>query len=588
MSDQKLRIEIESAATGQGVQQTAAGLQQVVGAANQAAPAMGKVASESKSTAAELGRGVEIGNAAVATLQNIASSSGGGAAGLIAIARAGFSAGTMFKGLLASLGPFGIAAAAVGIAVGLISAALRKSEEAAEKARAEIDKLNKQKLDEAVKEQERLKQAAEDTYRALKAEAAAKEEIADAELSRRKAETLANAKATGESTDVTEQKLRALERQREDEKRAAAINLANDEALARERNQIELQEQAKKAAEELAGAEARVAEVAAAEKAKQAAKDALDAETFKNVGRPAGAIEAIDPKIAEAYGAASARAAAAAKAAVGDDADQIGRLKAAAEDRKKDAEAAARAAALAYEDLDRLRRTQAATNPKIADTRQFEDAAARGQTPKQKADLDAEVSRLRGKWKSQIDAQVAQGVYTNEAAYAQAYGAGEWAKVRRMPGVAGPGTPNGPMTPDTVGGPSAPAPIQPAGLGAVPAGTPLPGAQDPRITRGGAVVDALKGATDATQSAPTGEAEAKAAEALKSATEQSAQAQQQSGEAIVQALDASAAAQAAAAQATVAAQQAALAKLQEVVAAQNALRAQMQQMAAQARAQRVT
>ena len=127
MPDQKLSIQIETTATGQGVQQTAAGLQQVAGAAKQAAPAVGALGNQSKATAQELGRGVEIGNAAVNAFQNIAASGQGGAAGLLAITRAGFGAGVMFKGLLASMGPFGIAAAAIGIALGLVSAALRKS-----------------------------------------------------------------------------------------------------------------------------------------------------------------------------------------------------------------------------------------------------------------------------------------------------------------------------------------------------------------------------------------------------------------------------------------------------------------------------
>ena len=305
----------------------------------------------------------------------------------------------MFKGLLASMGPFGIAAAAIGIALGLISTALRKSESAAAEAKKKIDELNKAKLDEAVKQQEALKRAAEDTLRTLQAEAAAREQIGEAELGKRKAETIAAGKAAGEDPILTQQKLTAIDRQWEDEKRANALQLAKDEAKAKADAQQQLEASAKQAAAELAAAEARVAEVAAAEKAKQAAKDALDAETFKNVGRPAGAAEAIDPAVSEAYGAASARAAAAAKAAEGDDAAQIGKLKAEADRQKGIAEDAARAAAQARAAAKLLEDTQKVIAPKIDATRAAEDAAKRDKTPSeeaaQKKAQEAEDARIR-------------------------------------------------------------------------------------------------------------------------------------------------------------------------------------------------
>lgn len=374
MSDQKLRIEIETSATGSGIPQTATGIEKVASSAQKAAPAMDKMAQGSKATAQELGRGVEIGNAAVATLTSIASSGQGGAAGLIAVARAGFSAGTMFKGLLASMGPVGIAAAAIGIALGLISAALRKSEESAAKARAEIDKLNQQKLDLAVEEQNKLKRAAEEAYRALKAEAAAKEEVADSELARRKSDVIADAKETGEDPSVTERKLRALERQREDEKRANALKLANDEADLRAKAQKDLEASAKKAADDLAAAEARRAAVTAAEQKLAAIKSE---NTSGSYGMSLNGSAERDRALAELEKAKAAAAA--------DTDKRVEDLKGDSEAKKKDAESAARDTAQARADAELLRKTQAAITPKLQETRANEDRAAREPTSAEKA-----------------------------------------------------------------------------------------------------------------------------------------------------------------------------------------------------------
>ena len=74
MSEQKLSIQIETTATGQGVQQTAAGLDKLAGSAQKAAPAVGQLGGQTKQTAQELGRGVEVGNAASMMVQNLASS----------------------------------------------------------------------------------------------------------------------------------------------------------------------------------------------------------------------------------------------------------------------------------------------------------------------------------------------------------------------------------------------------------------------------------------------------------------------------------------------------------------------------------
>ncbi len=396
---EEIRIDLKSSADTAGIDKMGAAVGGIAGTSKQAAAGLDATSKASKATAAELGRGVEIGNAAVNAFQNIAASGQGGAAGLLAITRAGFGAGVMFKGLLASMGPFGIAAAAIGIALGLISTALRKGETAAAEAKKKIDELNKAKLDEAVKQQEALKRAAEDTLRTLQAEAAAREQIGEAELGKRKAETIAAGKAAGEDPILTQQKLTAIDRQWEDEKRANALKLAKDEAKAKEDAQQKLEASAKTAADELAAAEARVAEVAAAEKAKQAAKDALDAETFKNVGKPAGAAKAIDPMVAEAYGAASARAAEAAKAAVSDTDVKIADLKKQLDDKIRDAKTAADSAAQARADAKLLEDTQKVIAPKIDATRKAEDAAKRDKTPAeeaaQKKAQEAEDARIR-------------------------------------------------------------------------------------------------------------------------------------------------------------------------------------------------
>lgn len=414
MSDLGLKIQIDTVANNAGVQQAATGVKDIASAAAKAAPAMGKVGAESKNTAQELGRGVEIGNAAVATLTNIASSGQGGAAGLIAITRAGFSAGTMFKGLLASMGPFGIAAAAVGIAVGLISAALRKSEASAKAAEERLAALNKVKLDEAAREQDKLRTAAEATLRVLEAEARAKEEIADAELAKRKAIVRADARDSGEAADVTERKLLALDRQRDDEKRAAALDLLREKTsrlAAEEARQT-------KAAEEQAAKAAKQQQLLDTLNARERAAQAIP-ETTSAMGLPTA-----NP----AYARAQEELAAARAAADGISAETVKQQQAAAEALAKAAAEAKRTADEARTTLDIESRKKGAIDPIIQATRAAENRAATPQSEAETAARQKQIDRLKRSGRSVVDNQIAGGADVSEAAYTAAFGADAWAK----------------------------------------------------------------------------------------------------------------------------------------------------------------
>lgn len=570
MSDQKLSIQIETTATGQGVQQTAAGLEQLSGAAQKAAPAVGALGNQSKATAQELGRGVEVGNAAVSAFQNIANAGQGGASGLIAVARAGFSAGAMFKGLLASMGPVGIAAAAIGIALGLVSAALRKSEAAAAEAKKKIDELNKAKLDDAVKQQEALKRAAEDTLRTLQAEAAAREQIGEAELGRRKAETIAAGKAAGEDPITTQQKLTALDRQWEDEKRTNALKLANDEAALRAKAQRDLEAAQKKAQQEIADAEARRAAVVAAKQKLAATKPES---TSGSYGMSLNGDPARQKALADLE--------AAREAAKMDTDDRLKDLKSDAEKKKVDAEAAARSAAQARAAADLLANTKRATDPLIAATRSAEDRAKAPQSDAEKAAIE----KAKAKQDEQIRRTPA-AIWNNRIASGDT--SVDMDALRRNYPAYKFATPAAAPT----------APLTPTSIAAAQPGVPAPAPGGGTIQRGGEtfragagglekVADALKGTTEATQEADTGDATAKAAEALQQATEQTTQAQRESGEATAAALGDATAAQQQAAGEVLAAQRDTVAKLGQIAAAQNSLRSEVASLRSQIRAMRV-
>lgn len=310
----------------------------------------------------------------------LARAGSGGRESLIGLAAAA-------RGLFSLLGGgtvglmLGLVAALAGLAVSFSSTG-----KSAEEAKKKIDELNKAKLDAAVKEQEALKRAAEDTLRTLQAEAAAREQIADAELGKRKAETIAKAKVAGEDPIVTQQKLTALDRQRDDEKRKAAIGLANEEANAKAEAQKAAEAEAIKAELAVDDVAKRAAKVRAAEEATDEARNLMLAQNGQNGS-------------AGDYASAKARLREAQKAAKGDTPEGIAGLQGNAEKTKATAEAAARATEQARTDAKRLADTQAVIAPKIADTWKAEDAAKRDKTPSeeaaQKKAQEAEDARIR-------------------------------------------------------------------------------------------------------------------------------------------------------------------------------------------------
>jgi hypothetical protein len=181
MADQNLKIQIDTTANTAGVQQAAAAVEKVGAGASKAAQGLDVVGKSSKDLARGLGEGAAVGNAAVAAMSNLATASQGGAGGLLAIARGAFAAGISMKGLLASMGPFGVIAAAIGVGLGLISTALRKNEEAAAAAKQKFDEAKAAGEALAKVNFEAMKTALEDINTALATEIARSKEVAAAQ-----------------------------------------------------------------------------------------------------------------------------------------------------------------------------------------------------------------------------------------------------------------------------------------------------------------------------------------------------------------------------------------------------------------------
>lgn len=135
----KVEIPIVLTSNTTGAQQAAAVIEKIDKSAQQAAPSVAAVGKGSQEMARGLGEGAAVGNAAVAAISNLQNVSQGGVSGLLAIARAGFATGIGLKGVVASLGPFGLIAAGAGIGLGVIATALRSSEEAAASAAKKFD-----------------------------------------------------------------------------------------------------------------------------------------------------------------------------------------------------------------------------------------------------------------------------------------------------------------------------------------------------------------------------------------------------------------------------------------------------------------
>ncbi len=420
MSNQELKYRITTEANTSGAQQADAAIEKIDKSARSAAPAMAATAKSSSDMARGLGEGAAVGNAAVAAMSNLTTASQGGAQGLLALARGGFAAGVSMKGLIASMGPFGAIAAAIGVSLGLISAALKKSEDGAADARKKVDELNEAKLDKAVAEQGKLKSAIEATVRELQAQARAKEEIADTELARRGAEIRADGKASGEEPEETERKLVALSRQREDEKRTTALKLANDEAKARADAQKALEAAAAQAAKDAADAEARRNAVQVA----QTAKDTTPQTASGKYGE--------ELVLTDAYVAAAKALKDATAAAKNDTEESVKGLKKLADAKAVDAQAAAEATKQAQAAAKLLADTQKVTNPLIQSTRADEDRAKRERTDaeeaaakKAQANKDAEIRRTPAAiWNNKI----ATGADVDQAALDRNYPGYKWSQ----------------------------------------------------------------------------------------------------------------------------------------------------------------
>lgn len=597
MSDQKLRIQIETTATGQGVQQTAAGLDKLAGSAQKAAPAVGQLGGQTKQTAAELGRGVEVGNAASMMVQNLASSTKGGASGFLSLARGAFGAGVALKGVLASLGPVGAIAAGIGIALGLITAALRKNEEAAEAQRKKLEEVNQQKLDKAIEEQAKLGRAAGEAVAQIEAERAALERIADAELNLRKSRIDADESLSDE--EKARQKL-ALDRRREDEKRAGA--LADQETKAQKLQ--EAASKSRKSAENVEGEYNRqknaLDELTAATKAYADAKAVVDLQSTAGTSVLPELQQAMMDALARKQ-RAQANAADVSPATLAAAKDAAMKAREQSNDDRDRAEAARSSSDLEYT-------TQQAENTRRNETRRNQDIANRPETEAEKAKREADQAKARAKAELAVD-NLGLGVWQNRAAGGQVDAITLDVLRKRYPNVEfrTPAAPTAPLTPPSVGAfqPTSPAlPNRNAmqlGGGALPTNTTgvyLPGQQlpagavDPRnqITRGSIqpgsdnkLADQTKALNQTMQK--TGEqAEKKvdlqpAVEGAKKVQE----GQEQLRDSLAQATDA----QAAAMEQARAAQDSTVAKLGEVVSAQNSLRSDFAALAAQVRSMRV-
>lgn len=365
---QELLIKIGiKADTAQG-QQAASVVEKIGGAATTTGVGLNVVSREAKATASELGRGVEVGNAASAMVQNLAESTKGGATGFLSLARGAFGAGVALKGMLVSMGPFGAICAGVGIALGLITAALRKNEEAVAETQRSLEDLNKQKLDKAVEEQGRLRDAASEAMKRIDAERTSLERIADAELARNKSAVDAAVALDKISKDEGERRKRSLERQREDEKRSAT--LGTEEAKALKLDEIATE------------AERRTAAAASAMKAGTAALDAL--KKAKEIA------EAAPTEFLPEYSKENVALENAKKTASPYDQSTMDRLKAEAESSKKLSDDLRKQAAEERQAADRERETQRQEDPFRTDSRKNEDVITVAESPEAKARREEE------------------------------------------------------------------------------------------------------------------------------------------------------------------------------------------------------
>ena len=464
---EEVRIDLKSTADTSGFDKMGA-------ASEKAGVGIGAASKESKAMAQELGRSVEVGNAASTMVQNLAASTKGGAAGFLSMARGAFGAGVALKGVLASLGPFGAIAAGVGIALGLITAALRKNEEAAEAQQKKLEELNKQKLDAAVKEQERYRDAADESLKKIDAEYASLSRLADAKLAYDKSAIDAAVTLDKLSKEDGERKKRALDRQREDDKRAATLGA--EEAKAQKLDEI-----ASEAERRTGAATSALGAGTSALDALKKAQDAAD----KIVGGPT--TDFLPEYSKENIALENAR-----NAAAPYDKSTMERLKAEADGAKKLADDLRKQAAQAREAADRERAAQRAEDPFRTGSRANEDAITAAESPAAKARLEEarkkQVEEMQRAPESTWRGRAASGFPVDSDVFKDAF----------------------------------------------PNAKPLP---KPR-TDLQPVTDGLNKAADAAEKAPDPKPAADAAARLASATEISAQAQASANEAVVGALSA--------------------------------------------------
>lgn len=395
-----IKIGIKSD-TAQG-KDAAASVERIGNAVKATAPEMQKAGTASKDMARGLGEGAAVGNATVAAMTNLAAASEGGASGVIAIGRAAFAAGISFKGLLASMGPFGLIAAAIGVALGVVSLALKKSEDSAKDAKAKLDELNKSNLD-ALKTQ--ISGATEEAKKfkdELEAAARAKDRIADAKL----ADQLATIKASDLTPDQKERAEVDVRRKREDEKRADAQKLLDEKADADA-----------KTAQRLAQIEmdkATAEEIAAGKKARlKAAENNIPAFTGRVRSGRGADVDAMPGEGRSEQAIAAARELEEAKLAAGPDIDATikaaeEKRKLATEERMKADEVAAASAAVAKRERD----TQLEEAPYITNARKQTDkvtAAKIPLTPQQQAAQDMSDLRAKQTFPSEYRNRIASG-----------------------------------------------------------------------------------------------------------------------------------------------------------------------------------
>ena len=431
-SSEKVRVELTSSADTSGIDKMADASKKLTGGNKSAAEAAYDAGEKTKGMARGLGEGAAAGNAAVSAMAQLSTASKGGAEGMMAIARAGFAAGVSLKAVMASMGPFGIAAAAIGIAMGVVSLAFRAAEKDAEEVKKKIEELNKLNL-EAIKTQlDSITTAAKEGADALTEEAAVADRFADAKLARDKLQLEVDAKASGMSEEEKSKRMLKLERDREDQRinqtketkeriakieEDAATQLAQkqldaDEKLNQARSARPEYEQLKKRERELmqrAGTFDPEIEKAAAEELQNTRARLKYLE--KKLPEIEARIPGLEGEKEKADSASTDQAKAAKKARDAADvyAAEQGKLKP-VRDQGRDLE----------------------------DKKQYLQTEA-GKAAAKKANDEAD-ARLAKMDRRVVENQVAVGMYTDGAAYSRVYGEDSWAKLRKPAAVQQPNT----------------------------------------------------------------------------------------------------------------------------------------------------